>query len=163
MLACLTTGYCDSCSMRPDGCRRACARIIQSNLLRNQIRARAGASGGTSPRSARRSAARGFARSLFQWATSAVADSAVAFIVPGRRLYYLANPPLRGHDWDPLDDRPNHRQAFCRSFATGPIRPLRFELDLYYFGLTGEVAFNGYAEPEERHGVGARMRKGGMP
>jgi hypothetical protein len=63
-----------------------------------------------------------------------------------------------------FDDRPDHTQTFWGVFGTGPLPHVPFNLDAYYFGLERKVGvFAKGIGPEERHTVGARIWKGGIP
>jgi len=63
-----------------------------------------------------------------------------------------------------FDDRPDHTQTFWGTYATGPLPHVPFNLDAYYLGLQRKVGvFAKGIGPEERHTVGARIWKGGIP
>src|SRR5438093_3720750 len=63
-----------------------------------------------------------------------------------------------------FDDRPDHTQTFWGTFGTGPVPHVPFNLDAYYFGLRRKVGvFAKGIGPEERHTMGARIWKGGIP
>jgi len=63
-----------------------------------------------------------------------------------------------------FDDHWDHSQTFWGAFATGPIGHLPFNVDAYYFGLQRKTGvFAKGVGPEERHTVGGRLWKGGIP
>jgi len=63
-----------------------------------------------------------------------------------------------------FDDKPDHTQSFWGVYATGPVRSLPFNLDLYYLGLRRKLGvFNQGAGPENRQTLGARIWHGGIP
>ena len=63
-----------------------------------------------------------------------------------------------------FDDKTDHSQTFWGVYATGPVRSLPFNLDLYYLGLRRKLGvFNQGAGPENRQTLGARIWRGGIP
>jgi hypothetical protein len=63
-----------------------------------------------------------------------------------------------------FDDRADHTQTFWGIFGTGPVRRLPFNVDGYYFGLRRKFgAFAKGIGAEERHTVGGRIWRGGIP
>jgi hypothetical protein len=68
--------------------------------------------------------------------------------------------PARGY----FDDRPDHEQTFWGTFATGPMPKAPFNVDAYYFRLKRKVgSFAQGLGPEDRHTLGGRIWKGGIP
>ncbi len=68
--------------------------------------------------------------------------------------------PARGY----FDDPPDYDQKFWGTFATGSVAALPFNIDLNYFGLTRRTGvFAQGLGPEERHTVGGRIWRGGIP
>ena len=87
-------------------------------------------------------------------------------ITLGRGVRYPPFPPnpdaerARGY----FDDRTDPAQTFWGTFATGAVPTLPFNLDMYYFGLRRRTGiFDQGIGPEERHTVGGRIWRGGIP
>jgi len=63
-----------------------------------------------------------------------------------------------------FDDRADHTQSFWGAFGSGTVPRIPFNIDGYYLGLRRSFAL--YAKgigAEERHTLGARIWKGGIP
>ena len=87
-------------------------------------------------------------------------------ITLGRGVQY---PPLpRNPDAEKargyFDDKSDSTQKFWGSYATGSIRRVPFNVDLYYFGLTRDAGvFDQGIGPENRQTIGGRISRGGIP
>jgi hypothetical protein len=63
-----------------------------------------------------------------------------------------------------FDDRTDHEQTFWGAFATGPLPSAPFNVDAYYLGLRRKIGVFGQGiGPEERHTLGTRFWRGGIP
>jgi hypothetical protein len=87
-------------------------------------------------------------------------------ITLGRGVRYPPAP--RDPDLEPargfFDDRRDPAQDFWGTFATGSVKALPFNLDLYYFGLKRDAGvFDQGIGPEQRNTIGGRLWKGGIP